>query len=169
MHNPDWGLLEDDADEVLLGLLARDNEPQHHWPPPRFIPPYLEGLEAAQELRRQQRAEHARQLAAERAEQDRQLAARLEAERAVAEAEQARLAALQAEQNRAAAQEAEQARLAAVAQVEWVRMNRLTADYMTRPQMAPSFIPPSKIAPRVPRFLGPPSLAHILQRGARRA
>lgn len=157
LHNPDCDLLEDDADEVLLGLLARDNEPQHHWPPPRFIPPYLEGLEAERQLRIQQRRE--RDL----------LLVEQQAAAWIAEvAEQARLAALQAEQDRLAAQEAEQARLAAVAQAEWARMNRLTADYMTRPQMAPSFVPPSKIAPRVPRFLGPPSLAHILQRGARR-
>lgn len=168
MHNPDWGLLEDDADDVLLGLLARDNEPQHHWPPPRFIPPYLERLEAERQLRIQQRAEHARLLAAERAEQDRQLAERQAAVRIAEEAERGRLAAIQAEQDRLAAREAEQARLVAVAQAEWARMNRLTADYMTRPQMAPSFVPPSKIAPRVPRFLGQPSLAHILQRGARR-
>ena len=31
LFDPDFCLLDDDADEVLLGLLARDNEPPPHY------------------------------------------------------------------------------------------------------------------------------------------
>lgn len=143
-------LLDDDADEVLLGLLARDNEPQHHWPLPVFLPPYLDRVAA---IRRQRRHEHHRLFAEQR-----------DAERVAQEAEQSRLAALRAEQARMAAREAEQARLVAVEQAEQSRREQLMAEFMTRPQMAPSFVRAPEPIRRVARFLGPPPLAYILRR-----
>jgi hypothetical protein len=157
IFDPDWVLLEADADEVLLGLLARDNEPQHHWPPPRFIPPFLERRDYAQKLRNRQRAEHVRQLAEQR-----------EVERVAEEAERARLAALQAEQARLAAQEAERARLVAVERAKQSRLDQIMADHLTRPQMAPSFVRAPEPIRRAARFLGPPPLAYILRRGPAR-
>ena len=153
MHNPDAELLEDDADEILLRLLARDNEPQHHWPPPRLIPPYLERFDALRELSRQRRHEHERLRADQR-----------EVARVAQEAEQSRLAAPRAEHDRLAAQEAEQARLAAVEQAQQGRRYQLVADYMTRPQMAPSFVRTPEPVRRAARFLGAPPLAYILRR-----
>ena len=45
-------ILEEDADEVLLRLLANDNEQPFHWPPPRLIPPMSDGSAEAERKRR---------------------------------------------------------------------------------------------------------------------
>lgn len=158
-----WELLDEDADEVLLNLLARDNEPQHHWPPPRIIPPYLERFDARRERR---------------AERDQFLAELREAGLAARKAEQARLATLRDEQSRlaaqeaerdrlVAAQEAERDRLVAVERAEQARRDQLMADYFTRPQMARSFVRPPEPIRRAARFLGSPPLAYILRRESR--